>query len=164
MSVKAAVTLNSSSADVDKAIKSIAQRGKIMDADIHAAACASLNHVGLHGDTTLLNRLVLAMPKSARRNALVVWCLKFGKVLQNTSKTKDHMPLVFDRDGVQDVDGAVAQPFYDLKNVKEGGKEWVYSDYIKTVTKRLAAAVAADPTSDDAKRAQAALDALAGVV
>jgi hypothetical protein len=65
-------------AAIDKAIKSIAGRGAKLDGDIQTAGLSVLAHVAEHGDTTLADRLFNAMPKGARRLALVEWMLAFG--------------------------------------------------------------------------------------
>lgn len=76
---------------IDKAILSIQTRGKKLDQDIHIAACSCINHIELHGDVTLLNRLVAAMPKGSRVNALREFSEAFGKVVFNTeSKEFDY--------------------------------------------------------------------------
>lgn len=62
------------------AIKSIANRGKKLDADIHLCAVSCLYHAQEHGDTTLMTRLVDAMPKSGRRKALIHWAVEHGKL------------------------------------------------------------------------------------
>lgn len=68
---------------IDKAISSIKSRGKKLDNDIHVAACSCINHIELHGDVTLLNRLIEAMPKGSRVNALRDFVGSFAKVDYN---------------------------------------------------------------------------------
>lgn len=65
---------------LNTAIKSIATRGKKLDADIHLCAVSCLYHAQEHGDVTLLTRLVDAMPKSGRRKALIHWACEHGKL------------------------------------------------------------------------------------
>lgn len=67
-------------ADIQKAIASIQNRGAKLDTDIHVAGVSVLKHIAEHGDTTLADRLVAAMPKGSRRVALVEWMLAFGQV------------------------------------------------------------------------------------
>lgn len=160
--MKLSIALGASAKDIEKVIVSIAGRGKKLDQDMHSAACASLHHVTLHGDPTLLNRLVLALPKAARRNALVLWATKFGMVaLNDDAKTRAERPLVYAKGNKADIEGAQAQPFFELKNVREGGDSWLYMDFISNVMKTLERH-AAEPTIDGA-RAKAALDSLKGV-
>lgn len=157
--VKLTLALDAPAADVEKAIASIANRGQKLQADMHSAACASLNHAAMHNDPTLLNRLLNAMPKSSRRNSLIVWALKFGNVAMNDDKaTKGERPLVYLKGKTADINGAVAMPFWELKNVSEGGDTWVYTDYIKNVVATLTKQAA----KGDAQ-AQAALAALQSV-
>ena len=63
-----------------KAIKSIAVRGQKLDHDIHVAGTSCLQHIANHSDTTLLNDLVNALPKGARKHAFVEWALAYGNV------------------------------------------------------------------------------------
>lgn len=156
---KLSIATTASKADIEKLIVSIGKRGAKLDTDIHSAGCASLNHAGMHNDPTLLNRLVCAMPKAARRNALVTWALKFGNVMLNDGANKDTMPLVYNKSGKLNMDGALAEPFWALKNVREGGTEWLYMDFIGNVMKTLQRH-AADPKNPEAGKAKAALDAL----
>ncbi|AGW43585.1 hypothetical protein JG068_03 [Burkholderia phage JG068] len=73
-----APVLMTKAAEMEKAIASIANRGKKLDADIHQAACSTLAHAINHGDVTLAQKLVAAMPKSARTKALAAWFVDFG--------------------------------------------------------------------------------------
>jgi hypothetical protein len=70
---------------IKAAILSIETRGKKLDNDIQRAACSCIFHAGTkaeggHGDVTLLNRLVEAMPAGSRVNALKEFIEKFGPV------------------------------------------------------------------------------------
>ncbi len=65
---------------ITKAINSIAGRGAKLDHDIHVAGVSVLAHASEHGDTTLCDKLVQAMPKGGRKLALVEWMLAFGQI------------------------------------------------------------------------------------
>lgn len=156
------IALDATAAVVDKFIAGIKSRGAKLDTDIHSAACACLNHVKMHNDPTLLNRLVSALPKAARQNALIAWALKHGNVALNSGANKGEFPLVYLKEKEANIEAAVAEPFWALKNVREGGREWLYSDYITNVMKTLAR-VATDPNNKEAKKAKAALDAITAV-
>jgi len=65
---------------IDAATKSIASRGVRFDKDVHIAGVSCLNHIELHGDITLLNNLVSALPKGSRVNAFKEWAEVHGKV------------------------------------------------------------------------------------
>lgn len=160
--LKLTIKLDASKADVEKLITSIKTRGAKLDIDIHSAGCASLNHAALHNDPTLLNRLLLAMPKATRRNALTAWAMKHGNVQLNTGPSAAEFPLVYDKSKTANIEAAQAEPFWALKNVREGGNEWLYVDYISNVMKTLAR-VATDPKSPESAKAKAALDAITAV-
>lgn len=160
---KPSIAMDAKAADVEKLIAGIKNRGAKLDNDIHSAAVACLWHTEKHGDYTLMNRLLMAMPKSTRRNALAQWAIAFGKVMENTDKNAvATSPLVFNKNGKTDLEGAQAKPFWDFKNVKEGTTEWVFSNYIEGVMKSLASQ-ASKPTAEGAK-AKAAFDALSATV
>lgn len=160
--LKLSIAIDASKALVEKLILGIKARGAKLDIDIHSAGCASLNHAAMHNDPTLLNRLVLALPKATRRNALVAWALKHGNVALNDGANRDEFPLVFAKDKTANIDAALAEPFWALRNVREGGNEWLYTDYITNVMKTLAR-VAADPKNKESAKAKAALDSLTAV-
>lgn len=155
---KPTVPLDASAAIVMKSIVSIAGRGAKLGKDIHSTALACLYHVDKHGDYTLMNRLLLALPKSARRNALAQWAVKFGKLKKNEDKAaaKD-APLVFNREGKNDIAGATAMPFWEFKNVSEGTQDWDFGGYIANVTKTLQRH--ADAGNEDAKGMLAVINA-----
>ncbi len=140
-------------ADCDKAITSIKNRGVKLDQDIHQAACSSIEHLAQHGDVTLCNRLLLAMPKSGRRNALAAWMLNFGRLaLNDVKETKADMPMVYAKDKESDVVGGIAMPFWKFK-VSEGGVAFMMDTYLASVSKRLQAAL--KTTTDPTARAHA---------
>jgi len=72
--------LYTSAAEINKAITSIQGRGAKLDSDIHKAGVSVLVHASEHGDTTLADKIVLAMPKGGRKLALVEWMLAFGQL------------------------------------------------------------------------------------
>lgn len=162
VAIKLTLKADASAAEVNKLIVSIKGRGAKLDTDIHSAAMACLFHADKHGDITLMNRLLLAMPKSGRRNALASWALAFGKFLLNDdAKARAESPLVFNREGSTDMKGAAEKPFWDFRNVREGGTEWVFTDYIGSVMRTLEAHSKQD--TPEGRKAKAALHALAGV-
>lgn len=84
-----------SKADIEKSILSIIKRSASVDRDIQLTALQCLNHVELHGDVTLFNRLYLGLSKGMKRNALAQWAIAFGKLEINTGEDKATMPLSF---------------------------------------------------------------------
>ena len=69
--------------EINKKILSIGKSGKTLDDNIHLVGVSILNHASEHGDFSAMNRLVSAMPKSARTQALIKWVV-------------DHSPLYHD--------------------------------------------------------------------
>lgn len=62
------------------AIENVRKSGVKLDNMIQVAACSVINHVEKHGDITLVNTLLDAMPNGSRVNALRDFILTFGKV------------------------------------------------------------------------------------
>ena len=89
---------------IELAIKSIQSRGSKLQKDIHICAVSCLNHIEKHGDITLLNRLVAALPAGWRANAIKAWAEEFGKVnWDNTQKA-----FTFDKAKKSNIEGAIA--------------------------------------------------------
>ena len=89
---------------IELAIKSIQSRGSKLQKDIHICAVSCLNHIDKHGDITLLNRLMVALPAGWRANALKAWAEEFGKVnWDNTQKA-----FTFDKAKKSNIEGAIA--------------------------------------------------------
>lgn len=105
-----------------KAIKSIAVRGQKLDHDIHVAGVSCLQHIADHSNTTLLNNLVNALPKGARKHAFVEWVLQYGSVrtLDRTNeadqdKIAKGQVFALDRSKQFDLEGAIANAWYNFK-------------------------------------------------
>lgn len=152
------------SAACDKSIKSIATRGAKLDADIHLTAVSVLSHFAQHGDTTLINRLVIAMPKSGRKNALVAWALHHGQLAQNDDKkTREAQPLVKAKDEKAfDLEAASATPFWTFK-ATEGVPVFSFETYTASLQKSLKAAIDKEPDVTRKAILQTTLSALTGI-
>lgn len=105
------------SAEINKAIASIANRGAKLDGDIHKAGVSVLAHATEHGDTTPADKLVQAMPKGGRKLALVEWMLAHGQLaLMDKAEAKATGRLFkLDRDRKLDVEGAIGTPWTEFK-------------------------------------------------
>lgn len=89
---------------IELAIKSIQSRGSKLQKDIHLCAVSCLAHIEKHGDITLLNRLMAALPGGWRSNAIKGWAEDFGKVnWDNTQKA-----FVYDKAKKSNIEGAIA--------------------------------------------------------
>lgn len=93
-------TLIIGTAELNKAIDSVINRGKKLDDSIQLLGLSLLGHTDVHGDITLMNRLLVSFPKGSRRNAFAEWALKFGKYSLNTGADKKEVPFHFNRDKV----------------------------------------------------------------
>lgn len=109
-------------ADIQKAIASIAKRGKQLDMDIHVAGVSCLRHASECGDTTVLDSLVNAMPKGSRKQAFCEWALAFGQVrMLDRSVKKDAEAIkqgrmfALDRERTYDEEGAIARSWTEFK-------------------------------------------------
>lgn len=96
---------------ITKAINSIETRGKKLDQDIQIAACSIIGHIDEHGDVTLANTLINAMPKGSRVNALLDFINTFGKV----SYDEAEKAFTFNRDKKTDLVGAVGIMWTEFK-------------------------------------------------
>lgn len=101
---------------IGKAIESITKRGRILDADIHVAACSAVKLREETGDTMWVNRLYTSLPKGTRAAALSSWFLKYGGVIANdgtTGKPKGEQPFLHTKDKAVDLQAGIADPWFD---------------------------------------------------
>ncbi|MNJ09294.1 hypothetical protein D3C77_34360 [compost metagenome] len=110
-------------AQINRAIDAIEVRGKELDEAIQMTGLSILHHIEVCGDYTIFKRLFAAMPKGARKNALVEWACMFGKVKVNLDKaTAKDMPFLYD--ATTDLAQAAAQPWYTFKPEKAPVEEF----------------------------------------
>jgi hypothetical protein len=129
-------------AGTDKLITSIAGRGAKLDKDIHQAACSAVSHIIDHGDITLLVRLIAAMPKSGRKQALIKWSVAFSKLEVNDNKaTKADTPFLYNKAKANDLTSAMETPFWDFTATESSSKPFIVADYLGNVSKRLQTAL-----------------------
>lgn len=108
-----------------KEIASIKVAGAKLDARIQDAAVAVLCHFGdargredmaNNRDNGLVNRLYLALPAGARKQAMASWLLKHCAVVANTDRlTKAEQPFIYDAKKHTDPEGAAQDPWYNHK-------------------------------------------------
>lgn len=153
-----------SAADTGKLIVSIKGRGAKLDKDIHQAALSAVDNHAKHGNTSLVNALLLAMPKSGRANALMAWMLAMDPKLAKNPAKDAAAPLVHDSkaEGTFDLAKADATPFWEFK-VVEGGKPFSFDTYMASLTKGIDRAMAEAGVTDTQRailaKAKAALGA-----
>ena len=89
--------MSKSLAEINKAIASIATKGKALDALIQETGVDVVVHFAQHKDTGLVNRLYLALPSGSRKTAMASWLLAYVAVSANTDKdTKATSPFKYD--------------------------------------------------------------------
>lgn len=102
-------------AKLNKAIDSIAARGKKLDADVQVAGLSAMAHVDKTGDIGAVNRLYMALSAGTRKSAMTAWLLQYGRVVANTGEDKKEKPFVYAKDKGTDLEGADAEPWYNFK-------------------------------------------------
>ena len=107
-------------ADINKAIASIATRGAKLDGDIHRAGVSVLAHASEHGDPSLADKLVNAMPKGSRKLALVEWMLAHGQLAKLDPKADKEAiasgrVFKLDRTRTLDLQGAIETSWVEFK-------------------------------------------------
>ena len=132
---------------IKSAITSIKTRGTRLDSDIQNAALAVINHVELHGDVTLVNTLIAAMPKGSRINALLAWLENFGKVRWNKKKKC----MVYDGKKNTDIAGGQAKSWLEFKPEPEYNG-WDDKAQLIALVKRMKAARDAEKSEEDEKK------------
>lgn len=100
--------------DIEAAIASIQKAGKKLDRNIHIAGLSILNHIEEHGDITLAQRLIDAMPLGSRHHAMREWFIAFGKLKWNMKEKA----FEYDKKATTDLEAANKKPFYEFRAQK----------------------------------------------
>jgi hypothetical protein len=136
-------------AGMDDGIKWIRSTGAKFDATVHAVAVAIMRHAKENGDCSRALKLVQAMPKSARRAALINWFGHFSPINVTMAKeakdcrvglrkpdAKNYMPY--------DLDGASANPYFEWEKEPKVDTEFTSGELntlilnmVKRVTTKL---------------------------
>ena len=93
------------------AIEDIRVTGKKLDGMIWVAAVSVIAHVEKHGDVTVAQTLVDAMPKGSRVNALLAYLEEFGKMAWDAADKK----LVYAKTKASNVQGAMGISWVEFK-------------------------------------------------
>lgn len=110
-----ATQLLTGTTEINAACDQIKTQGKALDDYIQYTALSVLNHVELHGDVTVVNRLYLSMPKGSRRSALTEFLMANGKVSANSAENKKDTPFLYAKEKATTLDSAQAKPWYEWK-------------------------------------------------
>lgn len=103
----------------DKNIKAIKATGAKMDELIHTCAVFAVEQLNLHGNNGAANRLLGALNKSSRKEALYTWFNDFSLSKRDKDQTLSYRKdkkLSMDGEDItpqQAIDFADATPFYD---------------------------------------------------
>jgi len=129
---------------INKALDSIAGRGKRLDADIHKAACSVMAHFAKHRDDKVVVRLMEVMPKSSRRKALIDWfeaavpveiSYNNGTVKMPKEKSQAWQGFIAEFDAT--LKASIATPFWDYK-AEKGAKDAVSFEAVLAYLERKA--------------------------
>lgn len=138
------ITLIVGTALIGKEIARIGKAAAKLDTDIHVAALSVASHAFEHGDITLAQKLVEALGKGHRRNALLAWLTAFGPFAPDeTGKSVVHVKIA-----AFELDKAKAKPWYDFKQ-EPAFKPVVLADMLDALIKKAQAAL------DDTEHADA---------
>lgn len=154
-------------AAIDKAIASIKNRGVKLDGSIQLAGLSVLAHASEHGDSTLADRLVAAMPKGARKLALVEWMLCFGQMRKLDNKNADEAQRIkegalfkLDRTRTLNLEGASDKLWHEFKPEAAPSTAFDAQAAVAALIKRLKAAQASGLTIEHKAEALAQAQAL----
>ena len=156
-------------AEINKAIASIANRGAKLDGDIHRAGVSVLSHASEHGDSTLADKLVHAMPKGGRKLALVEWMLAHGQLAKLDPKADKEAIAAgrifkIDRTRTLDLEGAIKDSWVTFKKEASVHTAFDAQAAVKSVLARLKQANAKGLTVENKAQALAEAQALVALL
>ena len=156
-------------AEIKKAIASIANRGAKLDGDIHKAGVSVLSHSSEHGDTTIADRLVHAMPRGSRKLALVEWMLAYGQLAKLDPKADKEAIAAgrifkLDRTRTPDIEGAIKDSWVTFKKEASVHTAFDAQAAVKSVLARLKQANAKGLTVENKVQALAEAQALVALL
>jgi hypothetical protein len=103
-------------ADIIADIAKWGKRGETWTKDGQKLGMEVLGHVEAHGDVTVANKLVAAMPKGTKRAAMIEWCVAFGKLdLHPKQDTKNGVFFAHSKDKTTDLVGAAKTPWTEFQ-------------------------------------------------
>lgn len=127
--------------DLNSLIKSIANRGKLLDRDLHIAGVSALYHAYTHGSTAFAQQLVEAIGSSGRKGALKKWLFHFGCFMVK----EDNKTFGIDKDlkakGYDAIaKDAIETPFWELTADKDDQEFVDAMAQVQSLIKRLTTA------------------------
>lgn len=123
------------------AISQIKITGKGFDEAVQSVALDILQHVQQNREVSLAIKLLAALPKSSRGKALADWFQRFGMIEVNLDKaTAKEFPLVFNKEGKTDLEGAVKMPWFKCKKDAPLAVEFDFAGKLSALLKHAAQA------------------------
>lgn len=106
--------------DLNSLIKSIGNRGKLLDRDLHVAGVSALFHAYTHGSTAFAQQLIEAIGNSGRKGALKKWLFHFGCFMVKEDNKTFGIDKELKAKGFDAVKtDAIATPFWELTPDKD---------------------------------------------
>lgn len=135
------VTLVNDVVELGKRIDGVKATGAKLDREIHTLALSALAQLGEHGNTNFVNRLYVSMPAGSRRQALTSWFLAYGSLVANDDKkTKKEQPFRFSKDKTTNIDGGMADPWFDHSKDKDPDQVFDLQEALANLISRAQAA------------------------
>jgi|GEM_PF-3907469 len=161
---------------IDRKIAQFALNAGKVNILCHEIGMLILNHAVQHGDCSRAQHLVMAMPASMRRSMLILWFAKYSPIVVKDDANwvaKAHKPMKGDKKTPNpmyvpfDLEGAAANPFYQLAEENPESKILSLEDIIKMIgglAKRIEKKVdEGHVAAEDANSALAYVTALTGL-
>jgi hypothetical protein len=149
------------------AIASIGNRSKKLDSDVQLAGLSILKHVDEHGDTTLADKLMNALPKGARRLALAEWFVSHGKlrmldrtVPAEAAAIKEGRIFQHEKRRTTNMADAMATPWYEMRKEPEHTTIFDAQAAVTNLMARITGAVGKGLSIQHKQEALAQLDEL----
>jgi hypothetical protein len=127
--------------ELNKKIKLLATANAKVEATIQELGLACLEHLA-HGNNGPIVSLLGALRRTQYR-AFTEWALAFGMCSKNTDKkTKEAMPLVYDKSKKTDIEGATAKPWFMFAEDKAAAvaKAFDFQAAVMSLLKKAASA------------------------
>lgn len=119
------------------AISNIKISGKALDAAVQDVGLSVLVHVQEHREASLAVKLLNALPKGARKAALVAWFTNYGMISVNRDKvTAKERPLVFNAEAKTDLEEAAKKPWFKSAPEKPVSEMFDFQAQLLSLMKR----------------------------
>lgn len=152
---------------IKQKISQIKAAGTKLDRGVQEVGLAILEHVEAHGDVTLADALVNAMPRGGRKLALVEWLIAFGKLNVIPASGKENKQAIeagrvfsYAKDKATDIEAAKAMLWHEFRKEKAPAEAFDVQAQVKALITRLQKAREKGLTIEHADEALAEAKAL----